>query len=234
MSLSPELLQAALASPLLFGLAPENQAGVLARSELLDLGPSEQLFAQGEKPGGLYLLLSGRVRTWTLDPQGRAVALKVLAAGELVGCIAAFARSPQPASAETVTSACVLYWPDDVLRELLRLHPSLAENALRLLGERTLALMNRLVTVSTVSASGRIAAALLDLSGGEARRLTISRQELADLTATTMHTVSRTVSAWHRRRLILGGRTRIEVLDVEGLSKEAAGASLMPQLATVS
>jgi CRP-like cAMP-binding protein len=54
----------------------------------------------------------------------------------------------------------------------------------------------------------------------------ISRQELADLTGTTLHTVSRTLSAWEKQGYIQRGWRRVIVSDIAALDQlSAKGAS---------
>ncbi|MBB4105182.1 Crp/Fnr family transcriptional regulator, partial [Allorhizobium borbori] len=45
----------------------------------------------------------------------------------------------------------------------------------------------------------------------------ISRQDIAEMTGTTLHTVSRIFSAWEAKGLVEGGRQKLLVCDVTGL-----------------
>ncbi|MBB4102919.1 Crp/Fnr family transcriptional regulator, partial [Allorhizobium borbori] len=45
----------------------------------------------------------------------------------------------------------------------------------------------------------------------------ISRQDIAEMTGTTLHTVSRIFSAWEAKGLVEGGRQKLLVRDVPGL-----------------
>jgi CRP-like cAMP-binding protein len=54
----------------------------------------------------------------------------------------------------------------------------------------------------------------------------ISRQDIAEMTGTTLHTVSRTLSAWEQQGLIESGRQRIVLRDPHrlfGLAEETPG-----------
>ncbi|HEV7433856.1 MAG TPA: helix-turn-helix domain-containing protein, partial [Pseudorhizobium sp.] len=46
----------------------------------------------------------------------------------------------------------------------------------------------------------------------------ISRQDIAEMTGTTLHTVSRILSAWEGKGLVEGGRQKLLVRDVVALS----------------
>ena len=74
----------------------------------------------------------------------------------------------------------------------------------------------------------RIARALLRLTAQSGERteqggidLTFSRQDLAEMTGTTLYTVSRSLSAWEKQGIISTGRERVTVLDPHGLVRIA-------------
>jgi CRP-like cAMP-binding protein len=51
----------------------------------------------------------------------------------------------------------------------------------------------------------------------------LSRQDIAEMTATTLHTVSRIMSAWEAAGVIEGGRQRIAIRDRARLQTIADG-----------
>ena len=51
----------------------------------------------------------------------------------------------------------------------------------------------------------------------------ISRQDIAEMTGTTLHTVSRILSAWEAKGLVEGGRQKLLVRDAAGLATLAEG-----------
>jgi CRP-like cAMP-binding protein len=51
----------------------------------------------------------------------------------------------------------------------------------------------------------------------------ISRQDVAEMTGTTLHTVSRILSAWEQQGLVEGGRQRIVLRDAHRLHGLAEG-----------
>jgi CRP-like cAMP-binding protein len=52
----------------------------------------------------------------------------------------------------------------------------------------------------------------------------ISRQDVAQMTGTTLHTVSRILSAWEGEGLVEGGRRRIVIRDPHKLFALAEGS----------
>ena len=62
-------------------------------------------------------------------------------------------------------------------------------------------------------------------SGGVRIDFPISRQDIAEMTGTTLHTVSRILSAWESRGLVEGGRQKLLVCDLAGLQALADSGS---------
>ena len=57
--------------------------------------------------------------------------------------------------------------------------------------------------------------------GGTRIDFPITRQDIAEMTGTTLHTVSRVLSAWESQGLVEGGRQKLTVTDVKGLARIA-------------
>jgi CRP-like cAMP-binding protein len=103
--------------------------------------------------------------------------------------------------------------------------PVLAVNALRVLSERMGRLQDRVRELATERVERRIARALLRLVRHAGRRtdegvaidMAVTRQEIAELTGTTLFTVSRTLASWESADLVRTGRQRIVVLRPHGL-----------------
>ena len=88
-------------------------------------------------------------------------------------------------------------------------------------GSRLQETHTRVVEMSTQQVERRVAHALLRLAKQAGRKVEhgveidfpISRQDIAEMTGTTLHTVSRTLSAWEQPGLIESGRQRIVLRD---------------------
>lgn len=84
--------------------------------------------------------------------------------------------------------------------------------------------------ISTKRAEQRVALALLHIGetvgrpkdGGFTIDFPISRQDIAEMTATTLHTVSRLLAEWERAELVSPGRQRVAVLATKELTRLTA------------
>ena len=83
----------------------------------------------------------------------------------------------------------------------------------------------RIREISTEEVERRVAHTVLRLTKQAGRAeaagiridFPITRQDIAEMTGTTLHTVSRILSAWESKGLVEGGRQKLLVRDVAGL-----------------
>jgi CRP-like cAMP-binding protein len=103
---------------------------------------------------------------------------------------------------------------------------------LQTVGSRLQDTQTRVLEMSNEQVEQRVAHALLRLAKQAGRKVDagveidfpISRQDVAEMTGTTLHTVSRILSAWEQQGLVEGGRQRIVLRDAHRLHGLAEGA----------
>ena len=185
----------------------------------------ETLFEQGMPATKLFAVFAGRVRLTQCAEDGQQVLIRYVGAGELTG-FPVLADSPQYIlTATAVDAARAAHWKGPVIREQIRSNPILAGNALSVLGRRYEQLQTRLRELSTENVERRLAHALILLieeagervPGGLKVGFPISRQDLAEMAGTCLHTVSRTLAGWEAQGLVGCGRQRVLVRDLDGL-----------------
>lgn len=211
-----------LGSTRLFGgLGAEELGAVAALATQRAVRAGQALFHQGAEPTHLHLLAEGRVKIWQGTGSGAPLTIRFMEPGEVPGCVAALRRIPYPANATAVGDSRILAWSWARFSELMERHPRIAANAVEVVGTHTEEMLHRMREFATEPVERRIARALLRLSGQAGRRIDtgveiefpLSRQDIAEMTGTTLHTVSRTLREWERRGLVAGGRRRVVVRD---------------------
>src|SRR3546814_17535227 len=101
------------------------------------------------------------------------------------------------------------------MADVMARYPTIALKAINVSGVRVEEVQARVREVATQRVERRIASTLLRMVRQSGRRVdagveipfVISRNELAEMTATTLHTVSRTLAAWEREGILTGKRT---------------------------
>ncbi|HRJ40355.1 MAG TPA: Crp/Fnr family transcriptional regulator [Caldilineaceae bacterium] len=174
-------------------------------------------FHQGDPATTLYVLVQGRVRIAQVTPEGQQVILHIISTGEIFGGIAALGDASYPASAEALEASIALAWESESIAGLMEEYPRIALNALRLLAGRYQEMQDRYRELATERVERRVARTLLRLLRQTGRKVEngvlidfpLSREDLAELTGTTLYTVSRILSRWEKDGLVETGRQRV-------------------------
>lgn len=193
------------------------------------LGKGEALFDQGEPARACYVVLDGRIKLSQITPEGNQVVVHFVGPGEMLAVAAVFASMGYPGCATAVQDATLLAWDKAAATALMERYPRIAMNALEVVGKRFQALQARYSELATERVERRIARAVLRLARQAGRKVEagvlidfpISRQDIAEMTGATLHTVSRTMSAWESQGLVESGRQRIVIRQPHGLVKIA-------------
>jgi CRP/FNR family transcriptional regulator, nitrogen oxide reductase regulator len=182
-------------------------------------------FRQGDPASSCYVLLTGRVRITQLNPEGHQVILHMIGPGDGFALVAPFAHGEYGVAAEAVEDAEALAWDGPTMERLMREYPPVAINALTFLSGRLHELQERYRELATERVERRVARAVLRLARQAGRKtetgilidLPLSRQDLAEMTGTTLYTVSRILSGWEASGLVEIGRERVVIKRGHGL-----------------
>lgn len=228
----PGLDRALIANlPLFQGLSPAEQDDVLREAHSVRYPKGTDVFQQDQEAISFFFLLHGHLRVFRLTPDGQQVVVRFVSAGEIFGVASALGRSTYPATATAVVDSLALVWPSAIWPKLSETYPVLVANTLRTVGSRLQDAHTRVVEMSTEQVERRIAHALLRLAQQSGRKVEagiqidfpISRQDVAEMTGATLHTVSRVLSAWEEKGLVEGGRQKITLRDPHRIFMLAEG-----------
>ncbi len=198
-----------------------------ASSRHLDAGTT--VFEEGANADRFFILLDGYVRVLRLTADGEQVILLHIPPGQLFGIAVALGRTTYPATAVTAADAIVLSWPSAIFGHFKSSYPEFATATYDTIGLRLADRNDRLISLATQRVEQRVASVLVQLSNQNSRAVAegaeipfpLSRQDLSEMTATTLHTVSRLLSAWEKEGIIRSRRKRITVLSAENLERIA-------------
>jgi len=221
-TLDPTLLDAV---DVFAGLEGKARERALAAAQWIKLAPGQQAFRQDEEAEAFYVLSVGRLKVSQLTPEGQEVIIRYIGPKEMFGCIAVCGGLTYPGTATAVVDSWALAWSRRSIGELAQDYPKIALNAMRTMGGRMKDTHARLREMQTERVERRIAHAIARLVAQAGRRVEngilidfpVSRQDIAEMTGTTLHTVSRTLSAWQERGVVELGRQKLTVVDPHGL-----------------
>ncbi len=212
------------------GLSEAELQAVIQAAQRRCIKPNAFIFHQGDPALAFYILIPGEVKLTQVTPEGHQVLVRFVGPGEGFGIIAALSNAVHPLSAQVVTDCLALVWNSEAMVRLMERFPRLALNALRMVSERHQELQKRYLELATERVERRVAHTVLRLAqqsgqkaeGGVLIDLPLSRQDLAEMTGTTLYTVSRIVSRWGEQGFIEAGREWLLIRNPHSLMIIAA------------
>lgn len=189
-------------------------------------------FFQGDNAEYLYIMLTGRAKLCQIAPDGQQVNLRTLVPGQLFGAIGAVQPDAvYPACAQALEDSVAIAIESAVFGHILETRPHLSFGMMKLMTGYIQEIQERYRELATERAEQRIGHVLLRLAGQTGKRveqgvlieLQFSRQELAEMTGTTIYTISRTLSAWEKKGYLTSKRECVIITNPHGLVRLAEG-----------
>lgn len=205
----------------LHGLGEADRTAVLSAGRPVTYQPGESLFHQDDPASGAFMLSKGRARLVQHTPDGRQVILRVINPGEVIGLVSVLESSNYPSTVETMEPSEGVRWDGETLQALFERFPRLALNVIPYLIARVHDVQARYRELATERVERRVARVLLRLvsqagektAEGVRINMRLTRQDLADMTGTTLFSVSRILAAWEQKGWLDGDRTSIRLRD---------------------
>ena len=211
------------------GLTSTELQAIAQTAHLRQVERQTFFYHQGDPATNFYILRTGQVRLTEVTAAGQQLLVRFVGPGEALGIIAALENTVYPLAAQAVEDCQALAWDSATLERLMERFPRLAINGLRLVSQRWHELEERYRELATERVERRIAQTLLRLArqsgcrieGGVLIDLPLTRQDLAEMTGTTLYTVSRILSRWEQEQLVETGRERVLICYPHGLTRIA-------------
>jgi CRP-like cAMP-binding protein len=188
------------------------------------------VFSEGDAPAYLHAIASGRVKMVKRMPSGKEVILEIMGPGDPLGAVVAYEDRPYPATAVALEDVEALLLPRSELFSMLEQHPSVVRGFLSGMARRIVELTQRIPEVAGGRVETRFALLFLKLGEnlGQAEGgvifipLPLSRQDLADLTGTTLETSIRVMSRWGKEGVVSTAPDGFRIADRELLGRLAS------------
>ncbi|MBE0701918.1 MAG: Crp/Fnr family transcriptional regulator [Afipia sp.] len=183
------------------------------------LASGEVLFQQGDSASSLFSVIAGRLRATQTTPDGQQIIIRYLAPGETAGHATLARGVVHPSTVTAVDDSHLVGWSSETIWKIMEQHPAVTMNALAVLSARYHEIQLRLLELSTEKVERRIGHTVLRLANQAGRRTArgieiafpLSRQDLAEMAGTTLHTVSRILSRWEDLGIVDCGRRQVVV-----------------------
>jgi len=203
----------------------------VANGILHSIEEGEFFFFQGDPAVYFYILVTGKAKLLQSNQSGQQVNLRTLSEWQMFGALGAVRdEALYPATAQALEPSTALAIESSFLKEMMKTRPHLNVNLMQLMTGYIMEMQERYRELATERVEQRIAHTVLRLASQMGQRiedgttmveLAFSRQDLAEMSGTTLFTVSRTLSEWEKSGLIEAGRERIKIKNPHGLVKIA-------------
>jgi CRP-like cAMP-binding protein len=187
------------------------------------------LFLEGESCSTVVIVLSGRVKVFSLTENGEEILLAVRGPGALLGELSAVDGSPRSASVAALEPVTALVVPIAAFVDYLRTHGDAAIALLRLVTSRLRDSDRKRVEAAAYDIPARVARRLVELADrfgepdGRGTRIAVAltQDELAGWVGASREAVAKALRVLRDRGFVVTGRRTMTVLDLDGLRRRA-------------
>ena len=213
--------------PLFQGIAQSELEQLVQAAHRKQRQAGEFFFLQDDPAERMYVLLEGRVKLSQAGPEGEQVLIRVITPVSMFALVAITTASSYLVTAQAAEDSLALYWTRQELMEFVLRTPQVAQNAMRIMAERLQEIQERFRQVTTERVERRLVHTLFRLAAQAGKQveegvlidLTLTRQDLAEMSGTTLYTVSRVLSSWEKQGWVLASRERVIICNPHELAR---------------
>ncbi|MFC1963633.1 Crp/Fnr family transcriptional regulator [Chloroflexota bacterium] len=203
-----------LRQSLIFSSLGENElaelAGLVIERSFHD---GEYVFWDGDDPNWFYIVADGRIKVLKYSSSGKEFIIAFFGPGDVFGEVAVFENKPYPATAQAVAETKALGINREEFLSFLATRSEVALRIINVLGARLRDAQGRLRDLAGERVEQRLSSTLIMLSSKLGTILPFTRQEIADMSGTTIETAIRVMSLLKDRGIISSTRGKIIILD---------------------
>jgi CRP/FNR family transcriptional regulator len=189
----------------------------------------DYIFLEGEAPEALYVVKTGKVKVLRHSTDGKDVVLRMTGPGQLLGSVAVFDGGGYPGTAQAIEDCSLLVIGRNDCLTLVSRYPVFALAVINDMGLRLRSSAEQIRSLAVERVEQRIARTLLklgqtagaDTPEGRVIELPLTRQDVADMTGTTVETAIRVMSKFRREELIFTRRGKVVLVDLDALQEIA-------------
>ncbi len=182
--------------PLFQGLSSHDMAALFSHSVVRTHKKNTVVIHEGDNSDSLYVILTGRVRVYLSDEEGKEVDLNILGAGEYFGELAAIDNFPRSASVVTLAECRFSVVSKKEFDSCLTKNPQIAVRIIDELSTRFRSMTENVKSLALMDVYGRVARTLINLAaesdeGKLVIKQKLTQQDLANMVGASREMVSR-------------------------------------------
>lgn len=199
---------------------------VVENMEVHTFKKNQLIYAEGDEPEFLWVLLKGKVKKTKEGVGGRVQILRLIRPVQYFGYRAFFAQEAYVSSASAFEPSMLGAVPLTLVRDMISNNNSLAWFFIQELSKNLGGSDTRIVNLTQKHIRGRLAEALIVLldnygyeDDGATLKIYMAREDLANLSNMTTSNAIRTLSTFVAERLVVVDGRRIKIINESQLRK---------------
>ncbi len=210
-------------SQLFDGVTDEHRAGIVGMARVREFTRGELIYLDGARVEEVSLLTFGFAKVTKLGSSGTVSILGLGAPGDVLGAGSLLSTGDHSTTAEPLRTCKAVVWRASVFQAIMDRHPILYRNVIRQHVEYLEELEVRFHEMATEMVGPRVARQLVRLHDriinltDESGEIRLSREDLAQMTGTTLFSVSRLLSEWEACGILRSRRESVTICDLKSL-----------------
>ena len=209
-------------------LDEQDIAGIASVTEIKSYKKNRVIFNQGDTGNVLFILISGLVKIFLTDKDGKENILKVIYKDDFFGEMSLLDSNFRSATIIALeNSKALLIYREDLFK-LIQSYPLIGYNMMVALSRRLRATNNDIASLNFLDSYGKVARVLLGFvtkrgkqeSGNIVIDLPISRQEMAEMAGVSRETFSRILKKFKEMRCLNVKGKKIIIINQEILKEK--------------
>jgi CRP/FNR family transcriptional regulator len=214
------------ALPVFAGLSERDWERVIELFSERQYHKDDYIFLEGESPEAMYVVKSGKVKVLRHSTDGKDVVLRVVGPGQMLGTVAIFDGAGYPGTAQVIEDCSLLVISRNDCLTLVGRYPVFSLAVIADMGHRLRSSAEQIRSLAVERVEQRIARVLLKLAEsagsdapeGRVIEMPLTRQDVADMTGTTVETAIRVMSKFRRSGLIRTRRGKVVLVEISQLT----------------
>jgi CRP/FNR family transcriptional regulator, polysaccharide utilization system transcription regulator len=194
----------------------------------LEFKKGKIIFAVGQRPLGIYIVYSGKVKVQKLGSNAKEQIVRLAKEGDILGYRSLISGCNYNATAETLEDSVLCFLSKETFFELMKNNPSVSMNLMKLLSDKLGAAETKIVEIIQKPTRNRIAETLLLLNelfgteeDGQTINVVMTREDIANIAGMSTETAIRLLYDLRDDGLIGLEKKKIKILNIKKLIKES-------------
>lgn len=204
--------------PALKSATEEDLAALATHGMIRNVEEGGYFFLQGDLATHVHILTEGQIKLLQSNPAGQQVNLRTVYPWNLFGALGVVRDGAKyPASAQALEDSASFTLDSAFLMHFIETRPQIARGLMQVMTGYIEEMQLRYRELATERVEQRIARVVLRLAAQSGQKaedgieLELTRQDLAEMSGTTLYTVSRVLADWDRRGLVKAGREQVKI-----------------------